>query len=204
MARVLVIDNYDSFVFNLVQYLGELGAEPIVKRNDEITIDQIAKFNVDGILLSPGPGTPNDAGICNDIIKAVTIGEELPNTLPIFGVCLGHQCIGDVFGGSIIRAPTMMHGKTSQVTHNGTGVLKKIASPFTVTRYHSLMIDPNHVPADLLVTGKAEDGVIMSIRHRKLPIEGVQFHPESILTEHGHEIVANWLAMLPVRTDATK
>ena len=189
-ARVVVIDNYDSFVYNLVQYLGELGAEPTVFRHDEIAVDELAARNADGILISPGPGTPDDAGISNAVI------EQLGATTPILGVCLGHQCIGQVFGGRIVRAPTIMHGKTSWVHHQGAGVFAGLADPFEATRYHSLVIDPASVPDVLEVTATTEDGVIMGVRHRELPIEGVQFHPESILTTVGHDLLRTWLAGL--------
>ncbi|MEY2469612.1 MAG: anthranilate synthase component, partial [Actinomycetota bacterium] len=191
-ANVVVIDNYDSFVYNLVQYLGELGAEPTVFRHDEITVDELAARNADGILISPGPGNPDEAGISNAVI------EQLGATTPILGVCLGHQCIGQVFGGRIVRAPTIMHGKTSWVRHEGDGVLAGLADPFEATRYHSLVIDPDSVPASLKVTATTEDGVIMGVAHRELPIEGVQFHPESILTTVGHDLLRTWLAGLGV------
>ena len=188
-ASVVVIDNYDSFVYNLVQYLGELGAEPTVFRHDEIEVDALAALRPDGILISPGPGTPDDAGISNAVIA------QLGSEIPILGVCLGHQCIGQVFGGRIVRAPTIMHGKTSWVNHEGEGVFAGLANPFEATRYHSLVIDPSTVPGVLEVTATTEDGVIMGVRHRERPIEGVQFHPESILTEHGHDLLANFLSL---------
>ena len=191
-AQVVVIDNYDSFVYNLVQYLGELGAEPSVFRHDEITVDELAARNADGILISPGPGTPDDAGISNAVI------EQLGATTPILGVCLGHQCIGQVFGGRIVRAPTIMHGKTSWVHHEGAGVFAGLSDPFEATRYHSLVIDPESVPDVLEVTATTDEGVIMGVRHRDRPIEGVQFHPESILTTVGHDLLRTWLAGLRV------
>jgi anthranilate synthase/aminodeoxychorismate synthase-like glutamine amidotransferase len=191
-ARVVVIDNYDSFVYNLVQYLGELGAEPTVFRHDEITVDELAARSADGILISPGPGTPDDAGISNAVI------EQLGASTPILGVCLGHQCIGQVFGGQIVRAPTIMHGKTSWVNHAGDGVFAGLSNPFEATRYHSLVIDPSSVPDVLEVTATTDDGVIMGVRHREYPIEGVQFHPESILTTVGHDLMRTWLARLPM------
>ena len=191
-ARVVVIDNYDSFVYNLVQYLGELGAEPTVYRHDEITVDELAALQPDGILISPGPGNPDEAGISNTVI------EQLGPTIPVLGVCLGHQCIGQVFGGSIVRAPTIMHGKTSWVNHEGAGVFAGLSNPFEATRYHSLVIDPATVPDVLEVTAQTEDGVIMGVRHKTHPIEGVQFHPESILTTVGHDLMRTWLASLPV------
>ncbi len=189
-AAVVVIDNYDSFVYNLVQYLGELGAEPMVFRHDEITVDELASRNADGILISPGPGTPDDAGISNAVIEA------LGATTPVLGVCLGHQCIGQVFGGRIVRAPTIMHGKTSWVHHEGKGVFAGLADPFEATRYHSLVIEPDSVPNVLEVTATTEDGVIMGVAHKDLPIQGVQFHPESILTTVGHDLIRGWLTSL--------
>ena len=185
--RILVIDNYDSFVFNLVQYLGQLGAECEVRRNDEITVRDVGRFAAAGLLLSPGPGTPDRAGIMMDVISAYA-GE-----LPIFGVCLGHQGIGAAFGATVTRAPELLHGKTSEVHHKGAGVLSGLPDPFTATRYHSLAVVEETLPAELEVTGRTESGVVMAMRHRDLPIEGVQFHPESVLTEHGHRMLANWL-----------
>ena len=186
VTRILVVDNYDSFVFNIVQYLSQLGAEVTVKRNDEVTIDEARTY--DGVLISPGPGTPEDAGICMDLIR------DCAGDVPIFGVCLGHQAIAAVFGATVDRAPELLHGKVSQVHHQGDGVLEGIAEPFTATRYHSLAVVPSTVPDDLEVTSTTDSGVIMSIRHRTLPVEGVQFHPESVLTEGGHRMLANWLA----------
>jgi anthranilate synthase/aminodeoxychorismate synthase-like glutamine amidotransferase len=191
-AAVVVIDNYDSFVYNLVQYLGELGATPTVFRHDEITVDELAARQPDGILISPGPGTPDEAGISNAVIA------QLGSTIPILGVCLGHQCIGQVFGGEIVRAPTIMHGKTSWVSHQGAGVFAGLADPFEATRYHSLVIEPASMPDVLEVTASTEDGVIMGVRHREFPIQGVQFHPESILTAVGHDLMRNWLSGLAV------
>jgi anthranilate synthase/aminodeoxychorismate synthase-like glutamine amidotransferase len=185
---VLVIDNYDSFVFNLVQYLGELGAEPIVHRHDALTVDQIVDLDPDAILISPGPGRPDDAGVSNAVI------ERLGGEKPILGVCLGHQCIGQVFGGTVVRAPAVMHGKTSLVHHEGKGVLAGLPQPFEATRYHSLVVDPGSVPPALEVTARTDDGVIMALRHRDVPVEGVQFHPESILTAAGHQLLTNFLA----------
>ena len=188
--RVLVIDNYDSFVYNLVQYLGELGADPIVHRNDAIAVDDVETIGPDAILVSPGPGTPADAGISNDVIR------HYGPTTPLLGVCLGHQCIGEVFGGEVVRAPTVMHGKTSLVTHDGTGVLTGLVNPFEATRYHSLVVAPESIPTDeLVVTATADDGVVMAVRHRTHPVEGVQFHPESILTAGGKQLMANFLTM---------
>ena len=186
--RVVVIDNYDSFVYNLVHYLGELGAEPEVHRNDALTVDQIVSSRPDAILLSPGPGRPEDAGILCDLIEpAARAG------IPVFGVCLGHQAIGHVFGGRVVRAPELMHGKTSQVEHRDTGVFSGLPNPLTATRYHSLVIEPDTLPACLEVTATTADGMIMGVRHRDLPIEGVQFHPESILTDGGHRMLENFL-----------
>lgn len=185
MTRILVIDNYDSFVFNLVQYLGQLGVEVDVRRNDEVTPDEARAY--DGILLSPGPGTPQDAGVCMDVVR------ECAGEVPILGVCLGHQAIAAVYGGVIERAPELLHGKTSQVEHQGEGVLTGLPQPFTATRYHSLAVRPDSVPDVLEVTGTTESGVVMALRHRDLPVEGVQFHPESVLTESGHALLANWL-----------
>ena len=186
MARILVIDNYDSFVFNLVQYLQQLGAECTVVRNDEVEASEAAKY--DGVLISPGPGTPDKAGVS---IAMINFCAE--KSIPLFGVCLGHQAIGEAFGATVSRAPELLHGKTSQVIHNGAGVLKNLPSPFTATRYHSLAVERDTVPAVLEITGSTESGVVMSMRHTTLPIEGVQFHPESVLTEHGHQMLANWL-----------
>jgi anthranilate synthase/aminodeoxychorismate synthase-like glutamine amidotransferase len=189
--RVVVIDNYDSFVYNLVQYLGELGAEPIVHRNDAVTVDEVGALRPDGILISPGPGTPDDAGVSNALI------ERFAGDIPIFGVCLGHQCIGQVFGGDVVRAPRVMHGKTSLVRHEGVGVLANLPSPFEATRYHSLVVDRDTLPAVLAITAEAEDDdTIMGLRHREFAVEGVQFHPESILTRVGHDLLRAWLAQL--------
>ena len=188
-ATVLVIDNYDSFVFNLVQYLGELGAEPVVHRHDELTVDEIVELDPDAVLISPGPGRPDDAGISNAVI------ERLAGVKPILGVCLGHQCIGQVFGGKVVGAPAVMHGKTSMVHHEGVGVLAGLPQPFEATRYHSLVVAADSVPPALEVTARTDDGVVMALRHRELPVEGVQFHPESILTHAGHQLLANFLAL---------
>ena len=190
--RVLVIDNYDSFVYNLVQYLGELGAEPVVHRNDAVSIDEIVDLDAHAVLISPGPGRPDDAGVSNAVI------ERLGGSTPILGVCLGHQCIGQVFGGRVVRAPTIMHGKTSLVHHRGDGVLAGLASPFEATRYHSLVVERATLPDSLEVTAETEDGVIMALRHRDLPVEGVQFHPESILTRVGHDLLRNFLSLVAV------
>jgi para-aminobenzoate synthetase component II len=186
MTRILVIDNYDSFVFNLVQYLQQLGAECTVVRND--AVEPSAAQNYDGVLISPGPGTPEEAGVSVAMIKYCA-----ENSIPLFGVCLGHQAIGVAFGATVSRAPELLHGKTSLVHHDGTGVFKNLPTPFTATRYHSLAVETATVSAELEVTGKTDSGVVMSMRHKSLPIEGVQFHPESVLTEHGHLMLANWL-----------
>ena len=186
MARILVIDNYDSFVFNLVQYLAQLGAECTVVRNDEVRAEEAS--NYDGVLISPGPGTPDKAGVSIEMINYCA-----DHSIPLFGVCLGHQAIGEAFGATVSRAPELLHGKTSQVIHNAKGVLADLPSPFTATRYHSLAVERDTVPDVLEVTGATESGVVMSMRHKTLPIEGVQFHPESVLTEHGHHMLANWL-----------
>jgi len=187
MTRILVIDNYDSFVFNIVQYLAQLGAEVDVRRNDDVTIDEVLTY--DGVLLSPGPGTPEDAGICLEVVR------ECSGKIPIFGVCLGHQAIAAAYGGVVDRAPKLLHGKTSQVEHVGVGVLAGLPTPFTATRYHSLAVMPESVPDVLEITGRTDSGVIMGLRHRDLPVEGVQFHPESVLTEGGHRLLANWLVV---------
>jgi para-aminobenzoate synthetase component 2 len=186
--RVLVIDNYDSFVYNLVQYLGQLGVDCEVRRNDEIEVAAVGRLGVDGVLLSPGPGTPERAGICLALIR------EYCEKLPIFGVCLGHQAFGVAFGATVNRAPELLHGKTSTVHHDGAGVLAGLPDPFTATRYHSLAVVESTLPDEIEVTGRAESGVVMAMRHRSLPIEGVQFHPESVLTQGGHLMLANWLA----------
>jgi anthranilate synthase/aminodeoxychorismate synthase-like glutamine amidotransferase len=188
-ARVAVIDNYDSFVYNLVQYLGELGAEPIVRRHDEITLDELRALEPAALLVSPGPGRPEDAGISND-----AIGDFGGRGVPVLGVCLGHQCIGQLYGGRVVRAPQVMHGKTSEIHHTGLGVLAGLPDPFTATRYHSLVVERESVPSCLEVTAEAEDGTVMGLRHRELPVEGVQFHPESILTDAGHDLLRNFLA----------
>jgi para-aminobenzoate synthetase component 2 len=187
MTRILVIDNYDSFVFNLVQYLGQLGVDVDVRRNDEVTVEEARAY--DGILLSPGPGTPEGAGVCMDVVR------ECAGEVPILGVCLGHQAIAAVYGGVVDRAPELLHGKTSLVEHRGEGVLAGLPEPFTATRYHSLAVRPDSVPDVLEVTGATESGVIMALRHRDLAVEGVQFHPESVLTEGGHQLLANWLVV---------
>jgi len=186
---ILLIDNYDSFTFNLVHFLGDLGAACDVRRNDSLSPAEALALNPDAIVLSPGPCTPNEAGICLDLIRAAA------GRVPILGVCLGHQAIGQVFGGEVVRAPAPMHGKVSPVLHAGTDIFAGLPSPFGATRYHSLTIKPETLPATLIATAHTEDGVIMGLRHRMLPIFGVQFHPESIASEHGHELLANFLAI---------
>jgi anthranilate synthase/aminodeoxychorismate synthase-like glutamine amidotransferase len=184
---VLVIDNYDSFTYSLVQYLGELGEWVIVRRNDEISLAEIRELDPLAAVLSPGPGTPAEAGIC----KALLV--ELGPTLPSMGVCLGHQCLGEAFGGTVRRASTVMHGKVSHVIHQQQSVFRGLPSPFAATRYHSLVVEPADLPAELEVTAWTEDGTVMGLRHRNYPLAGVQFHPEAILTEHGHQLLANFL-----------
>ncbi|MFF4752403.1 aminodeoxychorismate/anthranilate synthase component II [Streptomyces sp. NPDC002514] len=198
-ARILVVDNYDSFVFNLVQYLYQLGAECEVLRNDEVSTAHVpggtSRFRsagsgggFDGVLLSPGPGTPEDAGVCVEMVRHCAA-----TGVPVFGVCLGMQSMQVAYGGVVDRAPELLHGKTSPVEHGGKGVFAGLPSPFTATRYHSLAAEPATVPPELEVTARTHDGIIMGLRHRELPVEGVQFHPESVLTEHGHRMLANWL-----------
>ena len=190
-ARVLVIDNYDSFVYNLVQYLGELGAEPEVHRHDALSLEELRARTPDAVLVSPGPGRPEDAGVSMDAIAA--FGEA---GVPVLGVCLGHQCIGARYGGDVVRAERVMHGKTSEVSHTGVGVFAGIDSPFTATRYHSLVVDADTVPDCLEVTATTVDGIVMGLRHRELPIHGVQFHPEAVLTASGHDLLRNFLALV--------
>jgi anthranilate synthase/aminodeoxychorismate synthase-like glutamine amidotransferase len=187
--RVLVIDNYDSFVYNLVQYLGELDADPVVHRHDEVNLAELDALAPDAVLVSPGPGRPEDAGVSNDAIRS--FGER---GVPVLGVCLGHQCIGQLYGGEVVRAPRVMHGKTSTITHDDAGVFTGLPNPITATRYHSLVVARDSVPDVLTVTAESEDGLVMGLRHRELPIEGVQFHPESILTESGHALLRNFLS----------
>jgi para-aminobenzoate synthetase component 2 len=188
-VRILVVDNYDSFVYNLVQYLGQLGVDCDVRRNDEIDVAEVGRLDPAGVLLSPGPSTPQRAGICMDVITAYG------GQVPIFGVCLGHQAFGAAYGATVNRAPELLHGKTSVVHHGGEGVLAGLPSPVTATRYHSLAVVESTLPAEIEVTGRTESGVVMAMRHRSLPIEGVQFHPESVLTQGGHLMLANWLAV---------
>jgi para-aminobenzoate synthetase component 2 len=185
-TRILVVDNYDSFVFNLVQYLGQLGSECVVRRNDEVTPDEVEGF--DGVLLSPGPGVPEDAGC-----SVAMVHECEQRGLPLLGVCLGHQAIAVAHGATVSRAPELLHGKTSEVEHHGAGVLHGLPNPFTATRYHSLAVEEDTLPPELAVTGRTASGVVMAIRHRDRPIEGVQFHPESVLTQGGHTMLATWL-----------
>jgi len=186
---ILVIDNYDSFTYNLVQYFGELGAELIVRRNDKVGLDEIEKLQPERICISPGPGTPLDAGISNELIR------QFGPRIPILGVCLGHQCIGHVFGGEIVRAPRLMHGKTSPILHEGDGVFHGLPNPFEATRYHSLIVRRETFPAELEILAETSDGEIMGLRHRRFPIHGVQFHPESIMTDEGKRLLTNFLAL---------
>ena len=185
--KVLVVDNYDSFVYNLVQYLGELNADPLVKRHDAITIDEVEEISPHAILISPGPGKPKQAGISIDLIKWAA------GKIPVLGICLGHQCIGEAWGGKTVHAPQVMHGKTSLISHNQTGLFKDIESPFEATRYHSLMVDPASFPNELEITAKTNDGLIMGLKHKDFEIHGLQFHPESILTSYGHKLINNFL-----------
>ena len=194
LRRILVVDNYDSFVYNLVQYLGELGSEPLVVRNDTHSVDELMQLECDAILISPGPGRPEEAGVTCELIRAAA------GRVPLLGVCLGHQAIGHVFGASVVRAPELRHGKTSHITHDGAGVFESLPSPLEVTRYHSLVIDTASIPSDLVVTATASDGTVMGVRHRTYEIEGLQFHPESILTQHGHTMLQNFLSRRNERT----
>ena len=194
---ILLFDNHDSFTYNLLDYFAQLGVSCIVVKNDEYTLEEISKLAFKAIVISPGPGKPKDAGMLMDLIA------KYHAQVPILGVCLGHQAIGEAFGATVSRAPELLHGKTSQVIHNGGGVLSNLPSPFTATRYHSLAVERDTVPTVLEITGSTESGVVMSIRHTTLPIEGVQFHPESVLTEHGHQMLANWLVTCG-DTDAPK
>ena len=192
-SRILVIDNYDSFVYNLVQYLGELGAEPVVHRHDGVTLDEMIDLRPDGLLISPGPGRPEDAGLSNAAIASFA-----GRGVPVLGVCLGHQCIGQLYGAEVVRAPRVMHGKASVISHTGEGVFAGLPNPFTATRYHSLVVARESIPPVLEITAESEDGLVMGLRHRELPVEGVQFHPESILTTGGHDLLRNFLAAIPV------
>ncbi len=192
--RVLVVDNYDSFVYNLVQELGELGAEPVVYRNDAIDVAGIRATRPDAVLISPGPGRPEDGGVSLEAIRL------LAGEIPVLGVCLGHQCIGQAYGGAIVAAPHLMHGKTSEIHHDGKGLFAGLPNPFVATRYHSLVVRPESVPDELEVTATSTDGVVMGLRHRSLPVEGVQFHPESVLTVSGPALLANFLGQLGAAT----
>ena len=189
-ARVLVIDNYDSFVYNLVQYLGELGADPMVHRHDAVTLADVEALAPDAVLISPGPGRPEDAGVSTAVIRWAA------GRVPLLGVCLGHQAIGSAWGGSVVRAPEVMHGKTSLIHHEGTGVFTGLPDPLEATRYHSLIVDRDSVPDELEITATSQDGLVMGLRHREYDVEGVQFHPESILTANGHDLLANFLARI--------
>jgi anthranilate synthase/aminodeoxychorismate synthase-like glutamine amidotransferase len=191
---ILVIDNYDSFTYNLVQYLGELGAEVVVKRNDAVSVDDIRGLEPSGVLISPGPGRPEEAGVSLDVIAK--LGAEMP----IFGVCLGHQSIAQRFGASVVRADRLMHGRTSEILHEGQGVFDGLPSPLTATRYHSLIVKRDTIPDELEITAWTDQDEVMGLRHRQLPIEGVQFHPESFLTEHGHDLIRNWLSSFSAGT----
>lgn len=194
---ILLIDNYDSFTWNLVHYLAEAGAEVVVRRNDALSVDEALAMKSDGIVISPGPCDPAQAGICLDLIRAAA-----DRAIPLFGVCLGHQAIGEAFGGKVVRANRIMHGKTDAISHDGTGVFAGLASPLTATRYHSLTVEPESLPNCLRVTATSDDGTIMGLVHEALPIEGVQFHPESIASEHGHEMIRTFLARCAPRQAA--
>jgi anthranilate synthase/aminodeoxychorismate synthase-like glutamine amidotransferase len=186
---ILVLDNYDSFTYNLVQYFGELGAEPVVRRNDRTSIEEVEKLNPEKICISPGPGTPDDAGISNDLIR------HFGSRIPVLGVCLGHQCIGQVYGGEVVRAGRLMHGKTSPILHEGDGVFQVLPIPFEATRYHSLIVRRETLPAELEIVAETSEHEIMGLRHRQYPVHGVQFHPESIMTGEGKKLLANFLSM---------
>ena len=196
MTRILVVDNYDSFVYNLVQYLAQLGASVEVRRNDAVHPSELDAMDVQGVLISPGPDTPQEAGNSMPIVSACAA-----RRLPLLGVCLGHQAIGAAFGASIVRAPELLHGKTSEVHHDGSGVLAAMPEPFTATRYHSLAVDESGLPPEIVVNGRTTSGVVMAVRHTELPIDGVQFHPESVLTQGGHHLLANWLARCGLLAD---
>ncbi|MGG3874318.1 aminodeoxychorismate/anthranilate synthase component II [Brevibacillus laterosporus] len=195
---IIMIDNYDSFTYNLVQFVGELGEELRVFRNDKITLEEIENMNPDYLMISPGPCTPNEAGISMDVVR------HFAGKIPIFGVCLGHQSIGQVFGGKIVRADRLMHGKTSEVLHDGKTIFASIPSPFQAARYHSLVIQEESIPEELEITARTPEGEIMAIRHRELPIEGVQFHPESIITQYGKQMLKNFLTAYAKETQPTK
>lgn len=194
MAKITLIDNYDSFTYNLVHYLGELGSDVTVYRNDVRSVEEILAEKPAAIVISPGPCTPDDAGISLELI------EKAPRTLPILGVCLGHQSIGQAFGGKVIRAPQLMHGKLSQIHHKGEGIFKDLPDPFEATRYHSLIIERDSLPDCLHITAETNDGLIMALQHKDFPIHGVQFHPESIASEHGHKLLANFLQLAGIKT----
>ena len=187
--RVLIIDNYDSFTYNLVQYLGELEAEVLVRRNDEVSPEEVAALHPDRIVVSPGPCTPNEAGVSLEVV------EKAPTGVPVLGVCLGHQAIGQAYGGKVVRAKEPVHGKTAKILHDGEGVYRGLDQGFVATRYHSLVIEPDSVPECLIVTSRTEDGTIMGVRHREYPVEGVQFHPESVLTQGGRALLQNFLGL---------
>jgi para-aminobenzoate synthetase component II len=199
MTRILVVDNYDSFVYNLAHYLAQLGASVDVRRNDAVHPSELDALDVQGVLISPGPGTPQEAGNSMPIVSACA-----QRRLPLLGVCLGHQAIGAAFGASIVRAPELLHGKTSEVHHNGSGVLAGMPDPFTATRYHSLAVDESELPPEVVVNGRTASGVVMAVRHTELPIDGVQFHPESVLTQGGHHLLANWLARCGLLADGAQ
>jgi para-aminobenzoate synthetase component 2 len=196
MTRILVVDNYDSFVYNLVQYLAQLGAKVEVRRNDVVRPSDLDALGADGVLISPGPGTPEDAGHSMELVAACA-----ERAVPLLGVCLGHQAIGAVFGAPVGRAPELLHGKTSEVYHDGSGVLAGLPSPFVATRYHSLAVDEADLPPEIAVNARTATGVVMALRHRELPIEGVQFHPESVLTQGGHRVIGNWLTSCGATVD---
>jgi anthranilate synthase/aminodeoxychorismate synthase-like glutamine amidotransferase len=186
---LLILDNYDSFTYNLVQYFGELGCEPVVRRNDAISVDEIAKLKPTHICISPGPGRPAEAGISEEVVR------RFASSVPLLGVCLGHQCIAEVFGGQVVQAERLMHGKTSEIHHDGSGVFAGLPNPFSATRYHSLIVAPETLPNELAVSAKTAEGEIMGLQHREFPLHGVQFHPESILTAQGKKLLANFLAV---------
>jgi anthranilate synthase/aminodeoxychorismate synthase-like glutamine amidotransferase len=186
---LLILDNYDSFTYNLVQYFGELGCEPVVRRNDAVSVDEIAKLKPTHICISPGPGRPAEAGISEEVVR------RFAPSVPLLGVCLGHQCIAEVFGGKVVQAEHLMHGKTSEIHHDGSGVFTGLPNPFSATRYHSLIVVPETLPNELAVTAKTAEGEIMGLQHREFPLHGVQFHPESILTAQGKKLLANFLAL---------